>query len=346
TYDANGNTLSDPSGKSYSWDFENRLVSAVVPGSGTVTFKYDPFGRRIQKASWLGTTNYLYDGPETIEEIDNGGNVLARYTQGSDVDEPLSEVRSGTVSFYEQDGLGSVSSLTNSASTIAGTYSYDSFGNLTASTGTLVDPFQYTGREFDPETGRYYYRARYFDPTAGRFLGEDPLGFPGSGSNFYTYAGNDPASLSDPFGLCPTKKPKCKKCQTKVLAAVNSKIGVPVTLVGATAFPQGMPGTDAGDPGMRNGACNFDFFVPGYTPPPMLGNCGRYSPNFTGIGSSLHIVYPGGGACNPLNDPTTYAVDETGFYFTAHMDSGYVFSPLGGLTHGIVDVLLKVKHGC
>jgi YD repeat-containing protein len=51
--DANGNTLS---GKSYSWDFENRLVSAVVPGTGTVTFKYDPFGRRIQKSGPLGTT--------------------------------------------------------------------------------------------------------------------------------------------------------------------------------------------------------------------------------------------------------------------------------------------------
>jgi hypothetical protein len=38
-YDANGNTLSDPSGKSYSWDFENRLTQAVVPGTndGTTT---------------------------------------------------------------------------------------------------------------------------------------------------------------------------------------------------------------------------------------------------------------------------------------------------------------------
>ena len=63
TYDANGNTLSDPSGKSYTWDFENRLVQAVVPGTngGTTTFKYDPFGRRIQKSGPLGTTNYLYD---------------------------------------------------------------------------------------------------------------------------------------------------------------------------------------------------------------------------------------------------------------------------------------------
>jgi len=51
-----------PSGKSYTWDFENRLTQAVVPGTGTTTFKYDPFGRRIQKSGPLGTTNYLYDG--------------------------------------------------------------------------------------------------------------------------------------------------------------------------------------------------------------------------------------------------------------------------------------------
>ncbi|MGB6474389.1 MAG: hypothetical protein WBF04_09950, partial [Candidatus Sulfotelmatobacter sp.] len=42
--DANGNTLSDASGKSYTWDFENRLAQAIVPGTngGTTTFRYDP----------------------------------------------------------------------------------------------------------------------------------------------------------------------------------------------------------------------------------------------------------------------------------------------------------------
>jgi len=85
-HDNNGNTLTDASGKSYSWDFENRMVSAVVPGSGTVTFKYDPFGRRIQKSSTLGTTNYLYDGPNLAEEVDGSGSVLARYTFGRKID--------------------------------------------------------------------------------------------------------------------------------------------------------------------------------------------------------------------------------------------------------------------
>ena len=47
-YDANGNTLSDASGQAYTWDFENRLVKPSCRAQATTTFKYDPFGRRIQ----------------------------------------------------------------------------------------------------------------------------------------------------------------------------------------------------------------------------------------------------------------------------------------------------------
>ena len=54
-------------------------------------------------------------------------------------------------------------SLSNSAGALANTYTYDSFGKLNASAGTLTNPFQFTGREFDPETGVYNYRMRYYD---------------------------------------------------------------------------------------------------------------------------------------------------------------------------------------
>jgi hypothetical protein len=76
--DANGNTLSDAQGRGFTWDLENRLTQAMVPQSGgsstLVTFKYDPFGRRIQKSGPNGTTNYLYDGANVIEEVDANGN--------------------------------------------------------------------------------------------------------------------------------------------------------------------------------------------------------------------------------------------------------------------------------
>jgi RHS repeat-associated protein len=76
---------------------------------------------------------------------------------------------------------------------------YDSFGKLTASTGSLVNPFQYSARESDTETGLYYYRARYYDPYGGRFFSEDPIRF-ASDNDFYIYVANNSVNRKDPFG--------------------------------------------------------------------------------------------------------------------------------------------------
>jgi RHS repeat-associated protein len=202
TYDNNGNMLTktDANGTAqYAWDFENRLTSVTLPGSGgVVTFKYDPFGKRIQKSEPLGPTNYLYDVMNVTEEVDNSGNALADYTHGAVIDETLSMLR-GTTSYDLADGLGSITSLRNMTGELVNSYRYDSFGKLTASTGTVTNPFQYTGREFDKETGLYFNRARYYDPNGGRFISEDPIAFQG-GINFYSYSFNSPTNLRDPSG--------------------------------------------------------------------------------------------------------------------------------------------------
>src|SRR5579864_4186396 len=202
TYDDNGNTRTktDSTGTTtYTWDFENRLTSVQLPNSNTMSFKYDPFGRRIQK-SGTSTTNYVYDGAGVIEEVDQSENLLAKYSQSAGIDEPLSELRSGAINYYEQDGLGSVTSLSNLGGALANTEVYDAFGNLTSSSGTVTNPYQYTGRDYDPETGLRYYRARYYDPSVGRFLSEDPIQF-GGAADFYEYVGNGPTNYIDPFGL-------------------------------------------------------------------------------------------------------------------------------------------------
>jgi len=201
--DNNGNTLADAQGRSYTWDFENRLTQAIVPGTngGTMTFRYDPWGRRIQKSGPLGTTNYLYDGPDIIEAVDTAGNVSARNTKGPGIDETLATLRSGATSYYDADGLGSVTSLSDNAGSLSNIYTYDSHGKLISSGGTLVNPFQYAGREFDAETGLYYYRDRYYDATTGRFLSEDPLEFEGGDVDLYRYVANDPVMYIDPDGL-------------------------------------------------------------------------------------------------------------------------------------------------
>jgi len=93
----------------YAWDFENRLSSVTLPGSGgTVSFANDPFGRRIKKVSTSGMSIYAYDGNNLIEETNSAGAVVARYSDGLNIDEPLAMLRSAATSYYQADGLGSV----------------------------------------------------------------------------------------------------------------------------------------------------------------------------------------------------------------------------------------------
>jgi len=204
TYDNNGNTLTkvDSSGTTtFAWDFENRLTSVTLPGSGgSVAFKYDPFGRRIYKSSSVGTSVFAYDGDNLAEETNASGGVVARYSQGLNIDEPLAMLRSGTTSFYNADGLGSVTSLSNPAGTLAQTYQFDSFGKLSNSTGSLVNPFRYTARDFDTEINLQFSRARYYDPSVGRFISEDPARYDDN-QNFFKYALNNPTIYLDPSGL-------------------------------------------------------------------------------------------------------------------------------------------------
>jgi len=203
---------------------DNRLTQVVNPGVGTTTFRYDPFGRRIQKSGPLGTTNYVYDNDNLIEEVDNSGNVLAGYTHGVGVDEPISALRGGATSYYQADeALGSITSLSNGVGALANTYTYDIFGNLAASTGTLTNPFRYTGREFDSESGLYFYRSRYFDPIAGRFVSEDSIRFEG-GIDFYEYVDNSPVNEFDPLGMSggpkmPRSARRCKDTDSCKLLA-------------------------------------------------------------------------------------------------------------------------------
>jgi RHS repeat-associated protein len=199
TYDNNGNTLTKIDGTettTYTWDFENRLTSVHPAGQTTVTFKYDPFGRRIQQ----GGSVYVYDGANLIQEADGAGNLAARYVFGSGIDEPLAAYRSATWEFYQADVLGSITSLSTATGALSDSFTYDSFGNVTSTAGAFTQPFRYTGREWDAETGLYYYRARYYSSDIGRFISEDPIEFY-SGIDFYAYVHNRPTSYIDPLGL-------------------------------------------------------------------------------------------------------------------------------------------------
>ena len=201
TYDANGNMTSKttPSETTiYTYDFDNRLVQ-VDTVTETISYTYDPFGRRTSKTTASGTTNYIHDGFRVIMEKDDTHAVQAAYIYGIGIDEVLIMNRDGVDYFYSQDGLGSVADLTDSAENILESFTYDVYG-VPSDVSSVGNPYFFTGREYESETGLYYYRARYYAPDIGRFLSADPIGFLG-GLNLNAYAGNSPINYVDPLGL-------------------------------------------------------------------------------------------------------------------------------------------------
>ena len=110
-------------------------------------------------------------------ETNGSGSTLASYVLGGTG--LLSQTRSGTTSYFLQDGQGSTRALTNSSGTITDTYSYTAFGELFNQTGSTTNSYLYTGQQYDSLTSLYSLRARYYNPALGRFLSQDtyPINF-------------------------------------------------------------------------------------------------------------------------------------------------------------------------
>ena len=108
---------------------------------------------------------------------------------------------SNAVYYYHYNALGSVVALSDSDGESCQSYEYSAYGQVWAEySDFIVNPYMFTGRRFDYETGLYYYRARYYNPYIGRFLQTDPIGY-GAGINWYAYCGNNPVNRADPAGL-------------------------------------------------------------------------------------------------------------------------------------------------
>ena len=204
SYDANGNLASDGT-NTYTWDSRNHL-NAISGGSAT-SFQYDPFGRRVLKTINGVTTQFLYDGPNPVQELDGGSppNVTANLFTGRGIDEYFTRTDSVGTRNFLTDMLGSTIALADSAGTLQTQYSYDPFGNVSIGGAASANPYQFTGRENDG-TGSYFYRARYYSPTFQRFVAQDPIAFRG-GMNLYAYVEDDPIGFFDAFGWAATPTP-------------------------------------------------------------------------------------------------------------------------------------------
>ncbi len=214
----------------YEYDYENRLArvttgatisgtcnETTTGGTTVAVYKYDPMGRRMEKSTGGTTTTFVYDEARVIEEYQGGTSPVRTYTYGAWIDEVLSMVTGGSRYYYHTNTLGTVGFLTNNSGTIVEGYRYSAYGIMDVLTSTggdstwftpddtvvgtsaIGNPYAYTGREYDNETGLYYYRARYYSPTQGRFLQRDPLGYV-DGMSLYEYVQGNSINYLDPYG--------------------------------------------------------------------------------------------------------------------------------------------------
>ena len=143
-YDYNGNLIEKASKGTgektqYFYEWENRLIKVESPEM-TAKYKYDPFGRRIEKEVNGKITRYAYDGPNIILEESGDGIILSKYIHTLTIDDPLALEKEGQTFYYHKDGLGSIVSLTNQAGQVIQTYEYDSFGKILSQTGIAHQP--------------------------------------------------------------------------------------------------------------------------------------------------------------------------------------------------------------
>jgi len=61
------------------------------------------------------------------------------------VDQLVEQLRGGSCYTYQKDGLGSTSKVTDASQATVDAYTYSPWGD-TSSSGSLANPFQYTGR--------------------------------------------------------------------------------------------------------------------------------------------------------------------------------------------------------
>jgi RHS repeat-associated protein len=226
TYNKNGDRITQSDSVSgvsnaYTYDQEDRLTK-YTSGTTSYSYSYNGDGLRMSKLNLIGGPPPPHPGqpgdggkapqaPQVVPiqftwDIAEGLPLMVKdnssyyiYGPGGEIIEQIDG--SNNAYYYHQDQLGSVRAITNSSGMVANSYSYDAYGNTTASSGTVLNQFKYAGEYQDAESLLYYLRARYYDPATQQFLTVDPaLAWT---QQAYAYVGGSPTNLVDRKGLCP-----------------------------------------------------------------------------------------------------------------------------------------------
>ncbi|MDQ3650101.1 MAG: DUF6531 domain-containing protein [Acidobacteriota bacterium] len=192
----------------YTWDSHGQLANVTLPNGSEWKYKYDPFGRRVEKRGSSRHVEFVWDGDVVLHEISSNGdeelNVI-NWEFDPYGFAPIAKTEGRAQYLCVNDVAGAPRELVTSDGAVAWRAQFTTFGEMRASSVTEVDcPVRFQGQWYDDETGLHYNRFRYYDPAAGRYVSRDPIGISG-GLNVFTYARN-PTRWIDPYGLtgpCP-----------------------------------------------------------------------------------------------------------------------------------------------
>lgn len=199
SYDADGNLTGSSAGLALTYNSKNQTTQFVLGGTTTDdTYSGPTQTERVQQ----GSDSYT-NGPLGVTSRTPSGGSPTYYVRDNKGQLMGEELPSGAHDYYLFDGLGSVVGLTNSTGAVADSYAYDPYGNVTSSTGSVVNPWQYAAGNYDARTGYTKFGLRYYDPQTARWTQQDPLS--GCARNpamqdRYSYADEDPVNVTDSTG--------------------------------------------------------------------------------------------------------------------------------------------------
>ena len=197
-----GNPTKYYDGSTFTWTQGRRLATAKV-GSTNISYTYDMAGVRSSKT--VGSTKYDFTTLSGLVTRQTGGGKTIDFVYDEN-NQPLAMKYNNTLYYYVLNAQGDVVRIVNSSRSTVASYTYDPWGKIISSSGTLADinPLRYRGYYYDTETGFYYLQSRYYDPEIGRFINADSYASTDAAgllsTNMFAYCENDPVNRSDPSG--------------------------------------------------------------------------------------------------------------------------------------------------
>ena len=171
TYDAIGNPLNYHHGKSFTWN--GRQLATMQKTGCTASYTYNSNGIRTSKTVNGVTTTYRLEGTKILSETTNNVTTQYIYDTGDSI---IGFIYSGQIYYFDKNAQGDIIRIYNTSGTAICEYTYDAWGNFTA-TGNLTvayaNPFRYRSYYYDTESHLYYLQSRYYDNITGRFLNSD-----------------------------------------------------------------------------------------------------------------------------------------------------------------------------